>query len=60
MMRATTRDAEGELIELSGESVEGLAQELAEYGDTSLSATVYDEPGFIRGWIHGDGRWTAQ
>jgi hypothetical protein len=40
--------------------VEELARALAEYGDHSLSATVYDEPGFVRGWIHGDGTWKTQ
>ena len=59
-LTATTRDANGNEINLSGESVEELAKALAEYGDPTLSAKVYDEPGFVRGWIHGDGSWKAQ
>ena len=59
-LTATTRDAFGNEINLSGESVEELARALAEHGDPSLAAKVYDEPGFVRGWIHGDGSWKAQ
>lgn len=59
-LTATTCDANGNEINLSGESVEALAKELSEYGDSSLTAKVYDEPGFVRGWIHGDGSWRAQ
>ena len=50
-LTATTCDENGNEINLRGESVEQLAEELAEYGDASLRATVYDEPGFVRGWI---------
>lgn len=57
---ATVRTADGEEIELSGDSVEGMAAELASYGDDDLSATVRDEQGSVRGWIHGDGTWRAQ
>lgn len=56
----STRDSEGNLIELSGESVEQLAEELQSYGDGSLSAKVYDSHGFVRGWIQGNGDWRAQ
>ena len=59
-LTATTCDANGNEINLSGESVEDLANALAEYGEPTLEATVCDEPGFVRGWIHGDGSWKAQ
>jgi hypothetical protein len=59
-LTATTCDANGNEINLSGESVEELAKALAEHGDPSLKATVSDEAGFFRGWIHGDGHWKAQ
>lgn len=59
-LTATTCDANGNEINLSGESVEDLAKALAEHGDPTLEAKVYDEPGFVRGWIHGDGSWKAQ
>ena len=59
-LTATTCDADGNEINLSGESVEELAKALAEHGDPSLEAKVYNEPGFVRGWIHGDGSWRAQ
>jgi hypothetical protein len=58
-LTATTCDANGNEINLSGESVEELAKALAEHGDPSLKATVSDEPGFVRGWIHGDGNSRA-
>lgn len=59
-LTASTTDNEGNEIALSGESVEDLAKQLAAYEDQSLKATVYDEPGFVRGWIHGNGDWRAQ
>ena len=59
-LTATTCDANGNEINLNGESVEELAKALAEHEDPSLRARVYDEPGWIRGWIHGDGSWRAQ
>ena len=59
-LSATTRDKNGNEINLSGESVEEMAKLLAEHGDPSLRARVYDEAGFIRGWIYGDGNWKAQ
>jgi hypothetical protein len=46
----------------SGDSVEELAPEVA--AELSLvdaeGATVYDEQGFIRGWINASGAWRAQ
>lgn len=59
-LTAYTKDSEGNDIELEGESVEDLAKELAGYGDDSLHATVRDDHGCVRGWIHGDGNWKAQ
>jgi len=60
-MRLNTsyRDAAGNEIDLSGDSVEEIAQQLPEdYSGPRL--TVHDEPGFVRGWIGSQNDWTAQ
>jgi hypothetical protein len=47
-------------LSLAGDSVEDLAEQLAYYEDEDLYAVVYNEAGFIRGWIYGDGNWVAR
>ena len=56
-LSATTYDTDGNEINLSGESLMDLARELTEYAEPFAKFKVYDEPGFVRGWICGDGSW---
>lgn len=58
-LTANCTTSDGTALDLEGESGEALALELATYGEPSLSATVYDDHGFTRGWIHGNGEWRA-
>lgn len=60
MLYANVTLESGEYVELTGESVEDMAADLASYGDESARATVYDEPGFVRGYIRGTGSYRAQ
>jgi hypothetical protein len=50
-------DEEGNPVELEGESVESIQNQLPEDFDRRL--VVYDEPGFVRGWV-GKGGFNAQ
>jgi hypothetical protein len=59
MLFANTTLESGEFVELRGESLETLAMVFAEFGEPEASATVYDEPGFVRGWINGAGNYLA-
>ena len=57
---ATTRDDNGTAIDLEGESLEELASELKSHKcHEGQSVPVYDEAGFVRGWIHANGDWRA-
>jgi len=50
--------ADGERVELEGESLEELAAEVPEdLGNVELPVT--DEPGFTRGYLLGHNNWTA-
>jgi hypothetical protein len=53
MLTTTYRDKTGHLHEVSGDSLEEIAQKLVdlEYEDDSAHLTVHDEPGFVRGWV---------
>jgi len=52
------QDSEGNHVDLSGESVQEIAEQLAE--DERVNLTVRDEAGFVRGWVHGRNDWRAQ
>jgi len=56
---ATTRDDNGTAIDLEGESLEELASELKSHKCEGQSVRVYDEAGFVRGWIHANGDYRA-
>ena len=57
---ATTLDDNGTAIDLEGESLEELASELKSHKcHEGQSVPVYDEAGFVRGWIHANGDWRA-
>ena len=60
VMRANVTFADGETVTLTADSVAELAANLATYGDDDCQATVRDEAGWIRGWIKGDGNYTAK
>ena len=52
-------ESTGELVELEGASVQELGRLYGEFEGRAGpgSATVYDEAGFVRGWVHADGSW---
>lgn len=51
-------DDDGNEIVLEADDVPSLAAQLPE--DFHGNLTVYDEPGFVRGWIHSRDDWRAQ
>lgn len=63
-LNATAVDqTDGTTYELTGKSVKEIAVQLKELADNGAEVSrvvVYDEPGFVRGWAHPDGSWTAQ
>ena len=57
MLYVNYSDECGNVIVLKARSVERLAKRLPE--DFKRRLTVYDNQGFVRGWIHGRDRWRA-
>lgn len=57
-LSATYYDSLGNEVTLTGDSVEEIAKQLDE--NEHVDATVYDEPGFVRGWVHTRDDWRAQ
>jgi len=49
---------DGDEYVLTGDSVEAIAAQLPE--DFRGDLEVYDEPGFVRGWIHARDDWRAK
>lgn len=59
MLTANFTDSDGNTHDLSAENISDLAAELPEdYQGPSIK--VYDEPGFVRGWVRSRTDWTAQ
>lgn len=63
-LNATAVDqTDGTTYDLTGESVKAIAEQLKQLADNGAEVSrvaIYDEPGFVRGWAHPDGSWTAQ
>lgn len=55
--------AEGDALWLADQSGDG-PLDLADVTDVcatyKIEATLYDEPGFVRGWVHSDGSYRLQ
>lgn len=50
-------DKMGNDVMLEGESVREIAEQLSE--GEQVNAAVYDEAGFVRGWVHSRDDWRA-
>lgn len=57
MFFANYLDYDGYLIELEGDSVEDIANQLPETCDTLSGIEVRDEAGWIRGWVYSPSKW---
>jgi len=57
-LNASYTDTNGNQIDLTGATVEEIAQQLGE--DERVNLTVRDEQGSVRGWVHGRNDWRAQ
>ena len=56
ILSAAYTDNRGVHYELEGESLEELHEQLREIDEHAPTVRVFDDPGFLRGWVSG-GDW---